>query len=123
MPLLPSRPLRPTSRSKLGLSLPEPRWLRPVGLYSVFQKYYYGGSLWNYSTDRPSLKSLLGLGTSLNTSFHSALNASLLANPQGLASVSSHPSYHTSRETAVLSLLIMLGTLWLSYTLYQFKKR
>lgn len=123
MPLLPSRPLRPTSRSKLGLSLPESRWLRPVGLCPVFQKYYYGDSLWSYSADRTPLKSLLGLGASLNTSFHSALNTSLLASPQGLASMSGHPSYHASRETAVLSLLIMLGTLWLSYTLYQFKKR
>ncbi|XP_039719792.1 solute carrier family 4 member 11 isoform X4 [Pteropus medius] len=92
------------------------------GMVKIFQKYYYGNSLWSYSADHTSLKSLLGLGASLNTSFHSALNASLLASPQGLASVSGHPSDHTSRETAVLSLLIMLGTLWLSYTLYQFKK-
>lgn len=67
--------------------------------------------------------SLLGLGTSLNTSFHTALNTSLLANPPELTSVSSRSAEHPSRETAVLSLLIMLGTLWLSYTLYQFKKR
>ena len=31
----PQGPLRPTSRRKLGLSLPEPRWLRPAGLYSL----------------------------------------------------------------------------------------
>ncbi|XP_036085478.1 sodium bicarbonate transporter-like protein 11 isoform X3 [Rousettus aegyptiacus] len=92
------------------------------GMVKIFQKYYYSDSLWSYSADRTPLKSLLGLGASLNTSFHSALNTSLLASPQGLASMSGHPSYHASRETAVLSLLIMLGTLWLSYTLYQFKK-
>lgn len=67
--------------------------------------------------------SLLGLGTSLNTSLHTALNTSLLASPLELTSVSGPGTEHPGRETAVLSLLIMLGTLWLSYTLYQFKKR
>lgn len=123
MPLIPSGSLHPTSRRKLGPSLLEPRWLRPVGLYPVFQKYYFGNGHGNYDADHISVLSLLGLGTSRNTSFHTAFNASLLASPLELTSVSSSPSQHVSRETAVLSLLIMLGTLWLSYTLYQFKKR
>ncbi|KAM5219835.1 solute carrier family 4 member 11 isoform 4-T4 [Hipposideros larvatus] len=92
------------------------------GTVKIFQKYYFGNGHGNYDADHISVLSLLGLGTSRNTSFHTAFNASLLASPLELTSVSSSPSQHVSRETAVLSLLIMLGTLWLSYTLYQFKK-
>nr|XP_019589378.1 PREDICTED: sodium bicarbonate transporter-like protein 11 isoform X10 [Rhinolophus sinicus] len=91
------------------------------GTVKIFQKYY-GISHGNHNADHIPVLSLLGLGTSLNTSFHTALNTSLLANPPELTSVSSRSAEHPNRETAVLSLLIMLGTLWLSYTLYQFKK-
>lgn len=89
---------------------------------TVFQKYYYDHDFGNYHPDSTSLVSLLGLGTSLNTSLHTALNTSLPTRPPQLTSTSHHAE-HPGRETAVLSLLIMLGTLWLSYTLYQFKKR
>lgn len=89
----------------------------PVSI--VFQKYYNGHNLGNYYADSPSLVSLLGV----NSSLHTALNTSLLSSPPELTSVDTRATEHPSRETAVLSLLIMLGTLWLSYTLYQFKKR
>lgn len=89
---------------------------------TVFQKYYYDNNFGDDNTDSTSLVSLLGLGTSLNTTLHTALNTSLLASPPELTSMGHHAE-HPGRETAVLSLLIMLGTLWLSYTLYQFKKR
>ncbi|XP_058419098.1 solute carrier family 4 member 11 isoform X1 [Diceros bicornis minor] len=88
------------------------------GMVKIFQKYYYGHNLGNYYAASPSLVSLLGV----NTSLHTALNTSLLSSPPELTTVGSHATEHPSRETAVLSLLIMLGTLWLSYTLYQFKK-
>nr|XP_035158687.1 solute carrier family 4 member 11 isoform X6 [Callithrix jacchus] len=88
------------------------------GMVKIFWKYYYGHHLDNYHSKRtPSLISLSGLGTSLNASFHTALNASFLASPTELSSAT-----HSGQATAVLSLLIMLGTLWLGYTLYQFKK-
>ncbi|KAK2109691.1 hypothetical protein P7K49_009437 [Saguinus oedipus] len=88
------------------------------GMVKIFWKYYYGHYLDNYHSKRtPSLISLSGLGTSLNASFHTALNASFLASPTELSSAT-----HSGQATAVLSLLIMLGTLWLGYTLYQFKK-
>lgn len=90
---------------------------------TVFQKYYYGNNVGNQQIDYNFLKSLLGLGTSLNTSFHTTLNTSLLASPSVLTTESSHSTESPHRDTAVLSLLIMLGTLWLGYTLYQFKKR
>ncbi|XP_005634909.1 solute carrier family 4 member 11 isoform X2 [Canis lupus baileyi] len=89
------------------------------GMVKIFQKYYYDN--FGDNTDSTSLVSLLGLSTSLNTTLHTALNTSLLTSPPELTSTGRHAE-HPGRETAVLSLLIMLGTLWLSYTLYQFKK-
>nr|XP_055120865.1 solute carrier family 4 member 11 isoform X3 [Symphalangus syndactylus] len=88
------------------------------GMVKIFWKYYYGHYLDDYHTKRTSsLVSLSGLGSSLNASLHTALNASFLASPTQLPSAT-----HSGQATAVLSLLIMLGTLWLGYTLYQFKK-
>ncbi|XP_014401985.1 PREDICTED: sodium bicarbonate transporter-like protein 11 isoform X5 [Myotis brandtii] len=84
------------------------------GMTKIFQKYYYGNQLGNRSLGHNSLVSLLDLGTSLNTS--------LLASPLELNPESSQLPEQPHRDTAVLSLLIMLGTLWLGYTLYQFKK-
>ncbi|XP_032460588.1 sodium bicarbonate transporter-like protein 11 isoform X8 [Phocoena sinus] len=92
------------------------------GMVKIFQKYYCGHNHGNYYEDRPSPVSLLGLSPSLNSSLHAALNTSLLAGPPELTSVGSQGPEPLARDTAVLSLLIMLGTLWLSYTLYQFKK-
>uniref|UniRef100_A0A8C0DDA9 Solute carrier family 4 member 11 n=1 Tax=Balaenoptera musculus TaxID=9771 RepID=A0A8C0DDA9_BALMU len=92
------------------------------GMVKIFQKYYCGHNPGNYYEDRSSPVSLLGLSPSLNSSLHAALNTSLLAGPPELPSVGSQGPEPLARDTAVLSLLIMLGTLWLSYTLYQFKK-
>ncbi|XP_047602705.1 solute carrier family 4 member 11 isoform X1 [Lutra lutra] len=91
------------------------------GMAKIFQKYYYHHDFGNYNTDTNSLVSLLGLSTDLNTSLHTALNTSLPTSPLQ-PTPGSHQADPPGRETAVLSLLIMLGTLWLSYTLYQFKK-
>lgn len=88
---------------------------------TVFWKYYYGH---HYHTKRTSsLASLLSIGRSPNTSLHTVLNTSLLSSHIEMATTSSPSSTHGGQATAVLSLLIMLGTLWLGYTLYQFKKR
>ncbi|XP_020933220.1 sodium bicarbonate transporter-like protein 11 isoform X6 [Sus scrofa] len=92
------------------------------GMVKIFQKYYYGQNLENIYAYSSSSVNLLGLSTSLNSSLHSALNSSLLAGPPELTSGGSPAPEPPARDTAVLSLLIMLGTLWLSYTLYQFKK-
>nr|XP_045013548.1 sodium bicarbonate transporter-like protein 11 isoform X2 [Jaculus jaculus] len=89
------------------------------GMVKIFWKYYYGH---HYTKRTSSLASLLSISTSPNTSFHAALNTSLLASPIELATASSPNTTHSGQATAVLSLLIMLGTLWLGYTLYQFKK-
>ncbi|XP_070657287.1 solute carrier family 4 member 11 isoform X7 [Bos indicus] len=87
------------------------------GTVKIFQKYYYGHDAALFK-DEPSLVSLLGL----NSSLHTALNTSFLTSPPELTSMGSQDPEPLARDTAVLSLLIMLGTLWLSYTLYQLKK-
>ncbi|XP_062965464.1 solute carrier family 4 member 11 isoform X1 [Cynocephalus volans] len=93
------------------------------GMVKIFWKYYYGHYFDDsYVKRTSSVASLLGHGTGLNTSHHTALNTSLLASPTELVDLGSLGAGHLSRATAVLSLLIMLGTLWLGYTLYQFKK-
>ncbi|XP_043825569.1 sodium bicarbonate transporter-like protein 11 isoform X2 [Dromiciops gliroides] len=71
------------------------------GMIKIFQKYYFRGHGSHHSpTD-------LGL------------NASLLINSSNtIDSEGDTPG----RETALLSLMLMLGTVWLGHTLYQFKK-
>ncbi|XP_048204849.1 solute carrier family 4 member 11 isoform X4 [Perognathus longimembris pacificus] len=90
------------------------------GMDKIFWKYYYGHG---YQTKRTSsLVNLLGISTSLNSTLNSTLNSSLLDSPPQLAKEDHASTTHPDRATAILSLLIMLGTLWLGYTLYQFKK-
>ncbi|XP_004840773.1 sodium bicarbonate transporter-like protein 11 isoform X1 [Heterocephalus glaber] len=80
------------------------------GMIKIFWKYYYG----YHHTKRTD--------TSLNSGIHTAFNTNLLAGSIELDASSSPDAVHSGQATAVLSLLIMLGTLWLGYTLYQFKK-
>ncbi|NXP40459.1 S4A11 protein, partial [Leiothrix lutea] len=79
------------------------------GIYKVFKKYYYhdhtGGG-------KAQADAIPGLG--INTTF--LMNSSVSENQ-----TCTHDG-HYGRETAVLSLMLMLGTLWLGHTLYQFKK-
>ncbi|ERE69795.1 sodium bicarbonate transporter-like protein 11 [Cricetulus griseus] len=90
------------------------------GMVKIFSKYYHGH---HYHTRRTSsLASLLSIGRNSNTSLHTALNTSFMESSIEMATASSPSSTHSGQATAVLSLLIMLGTLWLGYTLYQFKK-
>ncbi|XP_037668083.1 sodium bicarbonate transporter-like protein 11 isoform X2 [Choloepus didactylus] len=88
------------------------------GMVKIFSKFYHGSHSGDSTLEAPSRVSLLGL----NTSLHAALNASTRASPSEPTLADSHGAVHTGRETALLSLLVMLGTLWLGYTLYQFKK-
>uniref|UniRef100_A0A8C0IRM7 Solute carrier family 4 member 11 n=1 Tax=Chelonoidis abingdonii TaxID=106734 RepID=A0A8C0IRM7_CHEAB len=88
------------------------------GITKVFKKYYYHehqGDSYLESTRADVIPSL-----SINTTFlmNSSVSRSLsLENQTGMNEV-----VHYGRETAVLSLMLMLGTLWLGHTLYQFKK-
>ncbi|XP_072475861.1 solute carrier family 4 member 11 isoform X2 [Notamacropus eugenii] len=74
--------------------------------HSVFQKYYFGVQM----SDR---------GDPRNSPTDLGLNASFLINSSNHIDNESVPP---GRETAILSLMLMLGTVWLGHTLYQFKK-
>ncbi|NXX26024.1 S4A11 protein, partial [Nicator chloris] len=79
------------------------------GIYKVFKKYYHHG---HTGGGKPRADAIPGLG--INTTF--LMNSSVSENQ-----TCTHDG-HYGRETAVLSLMLMLGTLWLGHTLYQFKK-
>ncbi|KAM6441185.1 solute carrier family 4 member 11 isoform 4-T4 [Liasis olivaceus] len=76
------------------------------GITKVFTNYYYGS--------RPHSLSIN------NTTF--LLNISTERSTMGNQSDAPSAATHEGRETAVLSIVLMLGTLWLGHTLYQFKK-
>ncbi|NXM12230.1 S4A11 protein, partial [Ploceus nigricollis] len=79
------------------------------GIVKVFKKYYHHG---HTGDGKSQADAIPGLG--INTTF--LMNSSVSENQ-----TCTHDG-HYGRETAVLSLMLMLGTLWLGHTLYQFKK-
>ncbi|NXI16350.1 S4A11 protein, partial [Irena cyanogastra] len=79
------------------------------GIVKVFKKYYHHG---HTGDGKARADAIPGLG--INTTF--LMNSSVSENQ-----TCTHDG-HYGRETAVLSLMLMLGTLWLGHTLYQFKK-
>ncbi|NXN81441.1 S4A11 protein, partial [Bombycilla garrulus] len=79
------------------------------GIVKVFKKYYHHGHTEGVKSQADAIP---GLG--INTTF--LMNSSVSENQ-----TCTHDG-HYGRETAVLSLMLMLGTLWLGHTLYQFKK-
>ncbi|NWQ79930.1 S4A11 protein, partial [Columbina picui] len=87
------------------------------GIIKVFKKYYYHGRTGDSYLEKARTDAIPSLG--INTTFlmNSSVSRSIsLENQTGTHDV------HYGRETAVLSLMLMLGTLWLGHTLYQFKK-
>ncbi|NXR69568.1 S4A11 protein, partial [Rhadina sibilatrix] len=78
------------------------------GIYKVFKKYYHHDHIEGGKAD-----AIPGLG--INTTL--LMNSSVSENQ-----TCTHDGHYYGRETAVLSLMLMLGTLWLGHTLYQFKK-
>nr|XP_057933307.1 sodium bicarbonate transporter-like protein 11 isoform X2 [Doryrhamphus excisus] len=84
------------------------------GTVKIFQRYYHPPTLANASTGelRPvadlleSNKSVVATGTTASSLLH-VLPETLI---------------HCTRERPVLCLLLMMGTLWMGYTLYQFKR-
>lgn len=76
-------------------------------VFAVFNKYYHPPTL-------------------ANSSYQLAGNASKAASEaaSGLVFGALPESFiHCTRERPLLCLLLMLGTLWMGYTLYQFKRR
>ncbi|NXS88149.1 S4A11 protein, partial [Erpornis zantholeuca] len=82
------------------------------GIVKVFKKYYHNGHTGDSYSGKTRPDAIPGLG--INTTF--LMNSSVSENQ-----TCPHDG-HSGRETAVLSLMLMLGTLWLGHTLYQFKK-
>ncbi|NXU41687.1 S4A11 protein, partial [Drymodes brunneopygia] len=79
------------------------------GIVKVFKKYYHHGQT---GGGKPRGDAIPGLG----------INTTLLMNSSVSGNQTCPHDGQYGRETAVLSLMLMLGTLWLGHTLYQFKK-
>lgn len=79
-----------------------------MAVTSVFHRYYHAPTLANRSIETfPQGGDLLG-GNRSEVAAAFALPESVI---------------QCTRERPVLCLLLMLGTLWMGYTLYQFKRR
>ncbi|NWV79596.1 S4A11 protein, partial [Dasyornis broadbenti] len=87
------------------------------GIIKVFKKYYHHGHTGGSYSGKARPDAIPGL--SINTSF---LMNSSVSRSMALENQTCTHDGHYGRETAVLSLMLMLGTLWLGHTLYQFKK-
>uniref|UniRef100_A0A8C3PVN2 Solute carrier family 4 member 11 n=1 Tax=Chrysolophus pictus TaxID=9089 RepID=A0A8C3PVN2_CHRPC len=88
------------------------------GIIKVFKKYYYHGRTGDSYLEKARTDAIPSLG--INTTF---LMNSSVSRSMSLENQTGTHDVHYGRETAVLSLMLMLGTLWLGHTLYQFKKR
>ncbi|KAM6313169.1 solute carrier family 4 member 11 [Aegotheles albertisi] len=87
------------------------------GIIKVFKKYYYHGRTGESYLEKARTDAIPSLG--INTTF---LMNSSVSRSMSLENQTGTHDVHYGRETAVLSLMLMLGTLWLGHTLYQFKK-
>ncbi|XP_030306501.1 LOW QUALITY PROTEIN: sodium bicarbonate transporter-like protein 11 [Calypte anna] len=87
------------------------------GITKVFKKYYYHGRTGDIYLEKARANAIPSLG--INTTF---LMNSSVSRSMSLENQTGTHDVHYGRETAVLSLMLMLGTLWLGHTLYQFKK-
>ncbi|NXU77635.1 S4A11 protein, partial [Oreotrochilus melanogaster] len=87
------------------------------GITKVFKKYYHHGRTGDIYLDKARANAIPSLG--INTTF---LMNSSVSRSMSLENQTGPHDVHYGRETAVLSLMLMLGTLWLGHTLYQFKK-
>ncbi|XP_061850266.1 solute carrier family 4 member 11 isoform X2 [Colius striatus] len=87
------------------------------GIIKVFKKYYYHGRTGDSYLEKAPTDAIPSLG--INTTF---LMNSSVSRSMSLENQTGTHDVHYGRETAVLSVMLMLGTLWLGHTLYQFKK-
>ncbi|KAL0969526.1 hypothetical protein UPYG_G00228400 [Umbra pygmaea] len=90
------------------------------GTIKIFHKYYHAPTLANRSVEallqeRQGMAPLLGNGTGVGGA---GVGMRLSSSPLPLQD----SFIQCTRERPVLCLLLMLGTLWLGYTLYQFKR-
>ncbi|XP_040275267.1 sodium bicarbonate transporter-like protein 11 isoform X1 [Bufo bufo] len=87
------------------------------GIIKIFKKYYLEAPGPNLHYHTESYEPLPNATLSPVTVFNSTLNGSIL-HGQG----ADQEDLQHGKESAVLSLMLMFGTLWLGHTLYQFKK-
>ncbi|NXP47238.1 S4A11 protein, partial [Heliornis fulica] len=87
------------------------------GIIKVFKKYYHHGHTGDSYLEKARTDAIPSFG--INTTF---LMNSSVSRSMSLENQTGTHDVHYGRETAVLSLMLMLGTLWLGHTLYQFKK-
>ncbi|KAG8453282.1 hypothetical protein GDO86_000062 [Hymenochirus boettgeri] len=88
------------------------------GIIKIFKKYYIEVSDCHVILDKASTGNVPNLNFTYDILVNSTLNSSVLAQNH----TADHEDVHYGRESAVLSLMLMLGTLWLGHTVYQFKK-
>ncbi|MEE6510157.1 hypothetical protein FKM82_029284 [Ascaphus truei] len=88
------------------------------GIIKIFKKYYLDGPNEHSYFEKEHNEALPRLNITPDSLLNSAFNSSLLLKNQTL----DHEDTQHGRESAVLSLMLMFGTLWLGHTLYQFKK-
>ncbi|XP_041443045.1 sodium bicarbonate transporter-like protein 11 isoform X2 [Xenopus laevis] len=88
------------------------------GIIKIFKKYYLEIPSSHVYFDQEYNKHLPNLNITSDVLLNSTFNGSVLAQNASI----DHEEIHYGRESAVLSLMLMFGTLWLGHTLYQFKK-
>ncbi|KAM4808727.1 solute carrier family 4 member 11 isoform 3-T3 [Rhinophrynus dorsalis] len=88
------------------------------GIIKIFKKYYLEVPSASMYYEKGPIEALPNLNVTPDTLLSSAFNGSLPLQNQSL----DHEDIQYGRESAVLSLMLMFGTLWLGHTLYQFKK-
>ncbi|KAG9461441.1 hypothetical protein GDO78_016882 [Eleutherodactylus coqui] len=87
------------------------------GIIKIFKKYYLEAPGSHPYYHKESSESFPNVTLSPDTLFNSTLNSSILHGQS-----TDHEDTQHGKESAVLSLMLMFGTLWLGHTLYQFKK-
>ncbi|XP_066429014.1 solute carrier family 4 member 11 isoform X2 [Eleutherodactylus coqui] len=87
------------------------------GIIKIFKKYYLEAPGSHPYYHKESSESFPNVTLSPDTLFNSTLNSSILHGQSP-----DHEDTQHGKESAVLSLMLMFGTLWLGHTLYQFKK-
>ncbi|XP_018416408.1 PREDICTED: sodium bicarbonate transporter-like protein 11 isoform X3 [Nanorana parkeri] len=87
------------------------------GIIKIFKKYYLGAPDSYLSDHKASFETLPNMSLTSDIFYNSTIN-NFTQHNQSL----DHDDALHGKESAVLSLMLMFGTLWLGHTLYQFKK-
>ncbi|KAM4708133.1 solute carrier family 4 member 11 isoform 3-T3 [Discoglossus pictus] len=88
------------------------------GIIKIFRKYYVADDSSHTFYEKGPVETFPSLNITPDTLLNSTFSSSLILQNQSM----DHEHASQGRESAVLSLMLMFGTLWLGHTLYQFKK-